>query len=345
MDSDILFGDRDIIFLLGAGCSVEAGIPASASMIDELETILESEDMEDLKKLYNYIRASIHYADGVQGIFSTYIDIEKLVNTLGELEKKELNTIFPFIGSWNPKLISIAGNELENIKRFKDMIIDRLRDWVSIKDDDKTTYFSSFFTFQEEIEFPIRIFSLNYDLCVEKNCPIGKCLERGFGSDKVWDWRRFEENILESVNIYLYKLHGSIDWIRSPNEGNILRFQSTEARQPDLIFGTDSKMQYIDPYLFSLYEFRKYTLEAKYIIIIGYGFNDYHINGILRQALQNNSNRKLIIVSPSANKGEIERKMKLESGCQLIIENAGAKNFLLNKLNYSHLSLLITTSE
>ena len=46
------------------------------------------------------------------------------------------------------------------------------------------------------------------------------------------------------------------------------------------------KLQYVDPFLFLANEFRKWTLESKLIISIGYGFGDEHINGILGQALK-----------------------------------------------------------
>ena len=74
----------------------------------------------------------------------------------------------------------------------------------------------------------------------------------------------------------------------------------TPQPKPDLIFGADYKMQYIDPYLFYAYELRRYSLEAKIILTIGYSFRDEHINGIITQALQHDKSRVLVAVSKSA---------------------------------------------
>jgi SIR2-like domain len=119
---------------------------------------------------------------------------------------------------------------------------------------------------------------------------------------ETWDFRRFESREETSPDIYLYKLHGSIDWYRDKDQGNILKLSAAPHASPDLIFGTDYKMQYIDPYLFYAYEFRRYSLESRVILAIGYSFRDDHINGIIAQALQNNPNRILLAVSPSASK-------------------------------------------
>jgi len=93
----------------------------------------------------------------------------------------------------------------------------------------------------------------------------------------------------------------------------------------------------IDPYLFYAHEFRKYSLESKTILAIGYSFRDEHINGILKQSLQNNSDRKLVIVSPDANK-IAERFSQLKQ--QIIPWGEKAKDFL-NKLSINLLEGIV----
>ncbi|MBZ5622345.1 MAG: SIR2 family protein, partial [Acidobacteriia bacterium] len=151
-----------------------------------------------------------------------------------------------------------------------------------------------------ELNFAVRIFSLNYDLCLEHHAK-ERPLEMGFDkTTESWDFRRFEARDEEAPHIYLYKLHGSITWYREKHEGNILKLAATPQAEPDLIFGTDYKMQYIDPYLFYAYELRRYSLEAKIILTIGYSFRDDHINRIITQALQHDQSRVLVAVSRSA---------------------------------------------
>lgn len=124
---------------------------------------------------------------------------------------------------------------------------------------------------------------------------------RGFDPEsRVWDWRRFDPREDYQPSVYLYKIHGSIDWKREKESGNILKEVEDNPDEPDLIFGTDYKLQYVDPYLFYTYEFRRYSLESRIILTIGYSFRDEHINGIIKQSLQRREDRKVVIVSPDA---------------------------------------------
>ena len=43
-------------------------------------------------------------------------------------------------------------------------------------------------------------------------------------------------------------------------------------KNAELIFGTDAKLQSVDPFLFNVYELRNYSLPCKMIIVIGYSF-------------------------------------------------------------------------
>ena len=124
------FKRDDIIILLGAGASVEANIPHSARMIEYVEGLINSEDGEwcRFRDLYNYIRSSIYYSDGIQGKFDSSVsyNIERLVNTLEELSKKDQHTLYPFVGSWNPKLVEVADRDFMLLGEFRNEIIKKL---------------------------------------------------------------------------------------------------------------------------------------------------------------------------------------------------------------------------
>ncbi len=320
-----MFREDEIIILIGAGCSADAGIPTSTQMVKKVENLIKNNrEWEKYIDIFNYVKSAILYVDGIKGSFGNNFDIERLVNVLGELEKKENSILYPFIGSWSPRLLEIAGYDFGIIREFKQKILKELTKWVR-----KSNYYRKFFEFAREYTYPLRIFSLNYDICIEKNKPSGIDLERGFDPEtKTWDWRRFERSEVYEPAIYLYKLHGSIDWKRDKKEGNILKEVDRIPEEPDLIFGTDYKMQYVDPYLFYAYEFRKYSLEARVIIIIGYSFGDEHINSILKQALDNRNDRKLLIVSPRIDEDYIVSRLHCNDKKQVIVVNKRASEFL-----------------
>ncbi len=326
-----MFRENEIVIMIGAGCSADAGLSTSKKMVDQLENLMETKPAwRKYKELYNYIKSSLLYVKGIRGNFENNIDIERLVSALGELEKKENCILYPFIGNWNTKLLEIAGYDFGIISEFRGKIVDQLKTWVQLKDYDKASYYAKFFDFQEAYNYVLRVFSLNYDLCLEKNNVGGKHLERGFDpASRIWDSRRFYPAV-EEQDLYLYKLHGSLDWERDEHRGNIVREVDNIPEVPDLIFGTDFKLYYIDPYLYYASEFRKYSLEAKIILIIGYGFNDEHINSILKQALSYDGEKKLYVVDVSTDSVRRELAVRPE---QIILEKIGAKDFLENVLS------------
>ena len=262
------FKSDEVVILLGAGASVEAGIPHSADMISKLEGQVEHDKKwNDYLRLYNYIKSSILHSSGIQGRFGFYnYNIETLVNNLDELVKKHEHILYPFVGAWNPTLVELAGNDFSHIRELKEKILDELRTkWLPIGDEDAVSYYIGLVKFKEDYEFPLRIFSLNYDLCLETVCKKEKInLELGFNKEKKWNWRQFGESN-EVPDIYYYKLHGSMDW---KYEKDWLTFDASSRiahEDAALIFGTSYKLQYRDPFLFLVYEFRKWVLESKLI--------------------------------------------------------------------------------
>ena len=113
----IYFRSEDLVILIGAGCSADAGLPTSRGMITKLEELLESK-WSKYRDLFYFVRSAILYCDGLTGNFAQNCDIERLVNVLTEIEKKDQSILYPFIGSWNTKLIELASYDFKRISDF-----------------------------------------------------------------------------------------------------------------------------------------------------------------------------------------------------------------------------------
>jgi hypothetical protein len=337
---------KDIIFLLGAGASAEADIPPSGRMIDYIEDLLNKEtDWKDYLRLYHHIKSAIHYAAGLKGQFREGVayNIETLVNTLYELERNEEHPLYPFIASWNSRLVSLSSGkngDFSKVREFRRLILRQLKSWVSPDDVSLADYYKGFISLQRGLTFPLRIFSLNYDSCVERLSSNEFRVETGFGGigpKFPWDWERFEDSNSGPTppEIYLYKLHGSVTWKRN-DARELICLEQTEGILPEkmeLIFGRDFKLEAADPYLFYTYELRKYSLETKLIVCIGYGFGDAHINKILTQALQRDNERRLLAIAACEDDGAVAaRRRSISSELsvrpeQVIVNRGSAKGF------------------
>jgi hypothetical protein len=327
------FQSNDILFLLGAGASSDAEIPTSSSMIERLEKELtpKPDESENFLPLYYYFKSAIYYAAGLGGAFEkkANYNIERLVNTLSEVEKRDQHELYPFIGSWNAKLAELAGTDFRRVKTLRTHILKLLIKWVSIRDIGKASYYGAFESFAKNLEFPIHIFSLNYDPCLERTCKV----ERGFDNLGKWNFLGFER---DDVNIFLYKLHGSIDWERN-SDGELLSvYDPSTVENQELIFGTSYKFQYRDPYLWLINQFRVQCIDARLIVVVGYSFSDEHVNTILSEGLRK-SGSKLLSVGPSHDVSSEERRiahhLKLDPVSQVTCLPMTGKEFMDKHLN------------
>ncbi len=392
------FKEKEIIMLLGAGASVEAGIPHSNKMIYELENLVKSEDVgwNTLHDLYFYIRGTFEYGNAIRKISNPHYlgmnyNIESLYVSLNELSKRDEHLLFPFIGAWNPKLSDVSGYKFENVISLKKKIFDKIRNWVGKTEEENVAYYENIFDFRKEYESSLRIFSMNYDLCVEKSWQTWSNknkndvieLERGFypisteeaEKRRCWDWKRLDEalNQYENQPVFLYKLHGSIDWKKDGEKTKFTdpdSWSNIDINDSVLIFGETNKLHYNDPFFYLFQEFRKWTLTSKLIISIGYSFGDEHINNVVRQSLIDLPTRKLLVISPFFDKDgniknehsinqdkkekvreyEIEKvrhSLGLNEMCPNQIEHwfYGAKEFMSNEMKIERLAELFKEEE
>jgi hypothetical protein len=351
----VLINADSIIFLLGAGASKEAGIPISTMMIDNVENLLNSDyEWKSFKELYYCLKSSILHGFGINGEYNkNLLNIETLVNTMEELTKSIKHPIYPFVGSWIPRLTELTKNNFEMIEEFRRKIIAQLFEWMKHEQNEYIEYFKGFLRFQREWKNIVRIFTLNYDLCVEESCSEGN-INRGIdNSTHTWNWKNFENEENGEFNIILYKLHGSRDWFRDDSGLVKERRNNIENKEAALIFGTAYKLQYLDPFLYLIYEFRRRTLDPKTtaIICIGYSFGDEHINGIIAQSITDNPKRRIIVVSPADENKTRDKQKQITNKLKIALENnitiipLGAKEFLQEKLSVQYIENFLPKDE
>src|SRR5208337_1958719 len=274
----------------------------------EIEQLLKSDpEWRPFVELYHHVKSAIFYSSGLKGTFGDGVlyNIETMVNSLYELERNEDHPLYPFIASWNSRFSFLAGPAFENVRRFRRLILKELKKWMCPENASESDYYGGFIRIQNELNYPLRVFSLNYDSCIDRLDSDRFRVEAGFGGHgtyHIWDWERFEPGEASAMpppQVYLYKIHGSIDWKRDASQ-NLYRVEQVERVEPDnmeIIFGRDFKLEAADPYLFYAYEFRRYCLLSRLIVTVGYSFGDLHINKMVAQALRADTERRLMLVT------------------------------------------------
>ena len=117
--------------------------------------------------------------------------------------------------------------------------------------------------------------------------------------------------------VYLYKIHGSVNWRESNDaENNYFEIEEvvpseTKADGSVLIYPTPTKQDKSlgSPYVDLFREFQNKLLEPHSVLfVIGYSFSDRHVNDIIYRALATNSTINVVIFGTKPN--EVERKNK-----------------------------------
>ena len=234
------------LVLLGAGASVDAGIPASAAMTERLGRELADRGRNrytGVTHAYNYaVGALIAHHSAAGGDPYAGIDVEQLFSAVQMLANRDELEIAPFV-EWAPalqavrppprvpafwekdfkralerrggdpaaeimKLIASQTGSNSSTKVFRELESELLSVLMQALqvEPERTTYLEGLITQEAS---PVRIATLNYDLALETVARrMGKTIDTGIAQwQGGYDWE-WEP----AADIQLLKLHGSIDW-------------------------------------------------------------------------------------------------------------------------------------
>lgn len=288
---------KNLNFLFGAGTSSGA-IPTMKQIKKDLDTNLGSNDnlntiyqeitKDNLEDVLNVLHAKRFYL-GAQGVDSKeeLSIVKELIQYIQEFMFKKINIEFDD---------KTAEESLKNYKSFYQKLALRNKDLARLN-----------------------VFTTNNDLFNEKALDhLNINYNNGFGGglERVFNPARFRYTFSRKVDlnlekfeplenmVYLYKLHGSINW--EETEGNslfnikekMLEGGEENPQKTVLIYPTPMKQNQSlgSPYSDLIREFQlKMSLPNSVLFIVGYSFSDEHLNNIIYQSLASNSSLSLFI--------------------------------------------------
>ena len=299
---------NELVFLLGAGASVEAGVPDTRKFIDGkrgeggiqgfLEWLKESNKQTELEILEKILE-TLKQRNG-----SRTIDVELVLGVLNDLNNKEKYDLvyfydretFQFKSEGEVKILRILETDLKQFIR-KEVVVSK----------DDISYLAPLIEFQK----PINIFSVNYDTCIEMLSMKHK-LTYTDGFELYWNHELFEEDF----DIKLFKLHGSIIWyltdwgnyVKLPveigeKENDEISLITGETASPFILYPMDRKWEYAEPLAYLTTKLQKCLKDAKVCIVVGYSFRDDYIRNIFFEAAKENKKLTIVLISPNA--GEV----------------------------------------
>jgi len=348
---------EEFTFLMGSGLSCAAGLPSVDKITEEIfnmENVFKSSDnhyykskskpseecfpeyykhnkaIEKILKIAN-CEVGKYYGNNYK---TNYEELYYLVKQIDDKFEYDNPAILAFIEKVNIKIKSLLDSNVtfnESIRNSVKYIEDAVWHILAEKYENLTVLD---FLLKEVPKGNINIFSLNHDYLIEQILQEYKIdYVNGFkpyNKDiKIWDRNLFDQK----SKIKLYKLHGSISWVRytinnfkgyfyadiglndiyhlKDNKGNYL----WPAEGPRFLIGSVNKILEYSRELFSelFYRFHFILKNTNLLIIIGYGFKDKGINSKIIEYMYHDFKNKIIIV-------DIKGKEKLLKNARLAIQ-------------------------
>ena len=297
-----LTGDESC-FLLGAGCSLCAGKPLIAKLTEQVVG-KNSALSEHLKK----IKPTDGHPATIEDLINYFIRCKSMLDTTRE-----------------NKIQGISAGQTDNfLKEIKDKIVEKFSDnWESSPVHER---FLQRLCDRKQMR-PRDIFSLNYDTVLEASLDeLRLPYVDGFrGANRAW----FDAETFSSSDAVcrIFKLHGSINWVRD-TDGNVRRRHGRDKNMhnDESIVVYPSEQKYIQTQ-YGVYEtligqfrerLRNPGITNNCLIVLGYSFNDQHINEAICDAVTSTDNLTVVaFVGPESDSekqakrfDEIERRCK-----------------------------------
>lgn len=294
--------------LLGAGASVEAGLPTAAGLTSQTQewlwhhleptcgrppTTARAQAFDELVKLAKKY-------DIAKGMTDPVIDIERIFSLCELLQSRDDPDVGPVIERW--RNVPTAGLDIDVAGMLMTTMQQALRDLLTPSAPDKFDYLQQIFG------MTTRIATLNMDCGVEQAAKsarvplsLGMDLWRG-GVD--WKWESDEHRLL--------KLHGSID--RHFVSGSELSGAGETSKPayplipsnddefiyaPGVIFGRRGKFRPEGPFLAMWLEFRRWLTQTRHLVVCGYSFRDTHINHLIEEWSTTQPGATLSVIDPA----------------------------------------------
>jgi hypothetical protein len=295
--------DPEVIFFLGAGASVKAGVPDTFGFVEAFreKISLQPENLRALDKILEVLKEWKRRQGDMEG----KVDIELLLETIERLENRNQDVLLRFH--------DVRGYVLEGYAD-KRPLRDELKDFIKeagILRGSKIRYLEPLLGFIAEYR-PLDIFSVNYDICIEQLCNVYK-KDYTDGFELKWNPKLFEKT---DVDVRLYKLHGSVMWYRTDRGDYVKIPVMSKKAEADLITGERAetlilypvqKWEYAEPLLELLMELKKRLEKAKFLFVVGYSFRDDHIRRIFWDAARKNKDLIVFLISPNAHKTYLDK--------------------------------------
>lgn len=322
-----------VSLLLGAGTSVDAGVPTAFDLTEKIYNWLIRQRAAEPAKLYAFVVAKIRTRNARVGLSPfAPVNVEEVYDALKRFSLREDDPLNEFVAAWDDSLARKRFDRFEIRRRLEGLIqlqqrpsriefrvdwhkLDHLLDEIEKQfssseprtdlgiyvralaatlnpQETKHLYLKKLAQFADEHCDVVG--TLNYDLLFEENCASSNIeFDYGLGN---WNDQKVIRFARESTK--LFKLHGSMNWFAHGDDVEVDPEQKSHFRRALIFGGQSDKLDPNGPYLQLRHEFQRLAHRSTRLGIIGYSFQDIHMNALLRNWISSKKRAKLVILDP-----------------------------------------------
>ena len=190
---------------------------------------------------------------------------------------------------------TVDGMTVENLQKLDEKTCEIIVSLVNMALPEYKNAYRRFALWVRQLErtYPLEVFTPNYDLLVEE--AFEKCRVPYFDGfvgarEPFFDLAAMEQDKIPERWARLWKLHGSINWIKQ-NDDSVFRCHPPKLGQQVMIYPSHLKYEQSRrmPYLAMCDRLKAFFRETNPVIILcGYSFADEHLNELLLDGLRGN---------------------------------------------------------
>ena len=314
-----------IALFFGAGASVPYGMPTTKELRDKIDRksfprkdLLSSRHFPDIEHVLSVIDQLINFVQSRAGKLYTRFDEDKHgaedYDDMPEYEFEELAHAAHALDERNAgKFKSYVARSRSSREIIENLITKNYR-WDPSLDESAEKILRPLFDLARSREGHVTIFTTNYDTVIEAYCGNpDRRIERidGFKFHTamravVWDGNFIPHDDNARTKVFLYKLHGSMNWLADAAVGRQLILQkpdtgASDDRARDMYIrpslDTKEEATRTEPYATILRQFARLLPTFDACIVIGYSFRDSHVTEMLVEFAE--AGKALVVLSPT----------------------------------------------